>query len=196
METLLALAIMSVASLALFQSTATLLRLSERTVNAALNVQDVAVMQKSFTALVRGMVAAWPKDDEDAFVGTSSGFSGLTRTPFHTLDIGLTRFSLSLDHDLVKSLLVYRSGDTEWILQNFSISNEQFSYLGEDNVWRQSWPPEETPEPGDFGDAEYFDPPTFPLAIRLQARTEYGQAKIVWIAALGDRAELPVLDGF
>lgn len=192
METLLALAIMSVASLALFQSTATLLRLSERTTNAALRSQDEAVLQQSFAGLVGGLVPAWPKDKKNVFNGTSAGFSGLTRKPFHTLEIGLSPFSLSLENDGRESLLVYRSGKTEWILQTFPGADAQFLYLGVDNLWRKSWPPEATPEAGKFSDAQYFDPPAFPLAIQLQtANTE-----VVWIAYVNYRDELPDLEDF
>ncbi len=201
LETLLALAIMSVASLALFQSTSTLLHLSERTVNAALEAQELAVVQKSYGALIGGMVLHWPDDDKSAFVGQPGQFSGVTRTPFHTLNIGLSAFTLSLQSDGRKTWLVYQSGDIEWVLQEFAAADGQFSYLGADNAWRSSWPPKETPEPGDFGDAQFYDPPTFPLAIRLTAGNAIGVASsnaaapgdIIWIASVGTRDELPDL---
>jgi prepilin-type N-terminal cleavage/methylation domain-containing protein len=196
METLLALAIMSVASLALFQSTAALLRLSNRTVEAALRSQDVAVIQKSFAALVKGLVPAWPKDTANTFRGDSTGFSGLTRMPFHTLEVSLMPFSLSLENNGSTSSLIYRSGKVEWVLKTFSGAGAYFSYLGEDNVWRRSWPPKNTPEPGQFGDAQFYDPPTFPLAIQLRAPGVNPDTGIVWIAYIGYREELPNLEEF
>jgi len=194
METLLALAIMSVASLALFQSTAALLRLSDRTINAALRTQDVSVLQKSFNGLVGGLVPAWPKDTSNVFTGTPTRFSGLTRTPLHTLDISLTPFSMTLENDGAGSTLIYRSGKVEWVLKTFPDANAHFSYLGEDNVWRPTWPPKNTPEPGPFKDAQYYDPPAFPLAIRLQALEEPSGKDIVWIAFVNYRDQLPILE--
>ncbi len=196
METLLALAIMSVASLALFQSTAALLRLSDRTINAALRTQDVSVLQKSFNGLVGGLVPAWPKDTANLFTGTPTGFSGLTRTPFHTLDIRLTPFRMALENNGSGSALIYRSGKVEWALKTFSDTNARFSYLGADNVWRPTWPPENTPEPGSFGDAQFYDPPAFPLAIRLQATEGRSGKGVVWIAYINYLDELPNLEEF
>lgn len=200
LETLLALAIMSVASLALFQSTSSLLRLSDRTVNAALKAQDLAVGQKSFAALVGGLVLNWPDAEADKFVGTARMFSGLTRTPFHSVKAGLYRFSLTMENNGSGTSFVYRSDGVEWVLREFPAADGQFSYLGADNVWRPAWPPKETPEPGDFGDAKFYDPPTLPLAIRLRV-SKAGAARlnasapddIIWIVSTGTRDELPDL---
>ncbi len=195
METLLALAIMSVASLALFQSTGTLLRMSERTINAAMQAQDTAVLQKSFNGLVGGLVPAWPKDVEDRFVGNSAGFSGLTRTPFHTLGIGLSKFTLAVQHEARTTALVYRSQDTEWVLRDFASAQAEFSYLAADNVWYSSWPLDTTPKTSNFDDESFYDPPTFPLAIKLRVKSEATGLDLAWIALVGERDELPDLEG-
>lgn len=196
METLLALAIMSVASLALFQSTVTLLRLSDRTVNAALKSQDEAIIQKSFSQLVAGMVQAWPEDKKHVFRGDAEGFSGLTRTPFHTLTPGLNPFSLSVQNDADKSRLIYQSGDVEWVLQEFAFPNARISYLGADHAWRPVWPPKMTPKVDSFNSEEFFFPPSFPLAIKLSIGQDDGREAMVWIAATENRAELPVSGEF
>jgi prepilin-type N-terminal cleavage/methylation domain-containing protein len=195
LETLLALAIMSVASLALFQSTTTLLRLSDRTVNAALKAQDVAVMQKSFSELVKGLVPAWSNKKEGHFIGTSGYFSGLTRAPLHTLKIGIAPFTLKLETGVDTASLVYQSEDTQWVLKSLRANEAKFSYLGEDNRWRSSWPPAQTPDASDFGDGRFYDPPTFPLAIRLWAEDSRTGKHLVWIAEVADRTELPLLEG-
>lgn len=196
METLLALAIMSMASLALFQSTASFLRLSERTIDSAFRAQDVAVLQKSFSQLVSGLIPAWSDEKKQIFIGTSTRFSGLTRLPYHTLNVGLTKFSLSLENDGVTSMLVYRSGSLEWVLQEFPTPNAQFYYLGADNVWRKDWPPKVTPEPGIYGDARFYKVPTFPLAIQLRAWNAKTNAGVVWLAEINDRVTLPKLEEF
>lgn len=193
METLLALAIMSVASLALFQSTTTLLRLSDSTVNAALKSQDEATIQKSFSQLIAGLVQAWPDDKTHVFKGDATGFSGLTRTPFHTLTPGLNPFSLRVQNDTNTAKLIYQSGDIEWVLQEFTSPGARFSYLGADHIWRPAWPPKTTPQVDAFNSADFFDPPSFPLAIRLSIGRENGHAARVWIAAIETRAELPDL---
>ncbi len=196
METLLALAIMSVASLALFQSTTTLLRLSERTINAAQRAQDAAVMQKSFIGLVEGIVPGWPKDKADVFTGDRAGFSSLTRAPLHTLEPALRRFALVLESDGRSSSLIYQSGDTRWVLKAFPYPQATFSYLGENNLWYPAWPLAQTPEAGEFDDAKFIDPPALPLAIRLEVGASTQDAKTVWIAYIGAREKLPDLKEF
>lgn len=196
METLLALAIMSVASLALFQSTTTLLRLSDRTVNAALKSQDKAVIQESFARLIGGLVLAWPDDKKQIFKGESRGFSGLTRTPLQTLLPGLLGFSLGVESGSQETQLVYRSKGVEWVLQRFPYADARFSYLGADNVWRSQWPPEKAPKVDAFGSENFMDPPSFPLAIRLSVGAGSEESRVVWIAMVESRKELPDLGEF
>jgi len=192
LETLLALAIMSMTSLALFQSTASLLRFSERTVNAAFAAEDEAVTQKSFAKLIEGIVPDWPDRKEHQFRGTANGFVGMTSSALHTLDIGLHDFSLSLQRNAQSSTLIYNSQKTQWKLKEIASEDARFSYLGADNVWRSSWPPKGTPEAGNLGDARFFKPPALPLAIRLQAGDINANTAMVWIVSMPLRAKLDV----
>jgi len=196
METLLALAIMSVASLALFQSTTTLLRLSDRTVNAALKSQDDAIIQVSFGRLIRGLVQAWPDDKNHIFTGEQRGFSGLTQTPLQTMSPGLQGFALAVESSSEETQLIYRSESVEWVMQHFPYADARFSYLGADNIWRPQWPPEQAPKVDTFGSEELMDLPSFPLAIRLTVGQGREEDQIIWIARVESQKELPNLEDF
>jgi prepilin-type N-terminal cleavage/methylation domain-containing protein len=80
----------------------------------------------------------------DAFVGTAKSFSGLTLAPLAGDPGGPTPFKWELVYDAQHDLteLRYTGFDQKPIeLRRWQGSKPQFSYLGTDQAWHDSWPP-------------------------------------------------------
>jgi prepilin-type N-terminal cleavage/methylation domain-containing protein len=80
----------------------------------------------------------------DAFVGTARSFSGLTLAPLAGDPGGPTPFKWELAYDAQHDLteLRYTGFDQKPIeLRRWQGSKPQFSYLGTDQSWHDSWPP-------------------------------------------------------
>ncbi len=201
LETIAALAIIALASLALFQSASLWFRLSASAADAADSATSGVIALERFQSLVRGLIYAWPEQADEIFVGGPDGFRGLTRTPLHFADPGPEPVAVRIEPGEEGDALVYRSGLLAWtILDGRQVRSGAlgFSYLGADGVWRAAWPPEATPiaNPGD--DPSLFRTPQLPLAIRLTAQDG---TPFAWIADIGgDRSPSPrnqdILDEF
>ena len=187
METLVALAITALVATALFQSRAFWFELSSKGARAAERSLAGIIDQRQFQQVVRGLIFAWPEQSDLAFIGGPNGFSGLSRRP---LEAGVPRIALitlQIIETDAGSVLAYESDVESWTLQADLEDGASFSYLGADGVWRPSWPPAETPDPGDLGDGAYFSPPHTPLAVRIG----FGPGKEAWIAAVGSAPNQP-----
>lgn len=183
-EMLAALAIMAVASLALFQSIGFWLRLSATAQDASGSAIADSVDLERFQTLVRGLTYAWPEQSDEIFVGDQLGFRGLTRSPLHFADPGLERITLQVEQKEGRSLLTYSAPNTYWTVADAGPGGSYlFSYLGVDGVWRAAWPPEAPPMANSVDDPALFKAPQLPLAIKL---TNDGQSAYAWIADVGD----------
>ncbi|MBL4591750.1 MAG: prepilin-type N-terminal cleavage/methylation domain-containing protein [Phycisphaerales bacterium] len=195
LETLISLAILSVVSLALFQSTSSLLRITSRAVNAGERALETAVSRKTFRASVRGLTPGWKEEPENVFKGDASQFSGIsTGAPtFSSHTLKPFSFALVRQTNGRIALKVNVNGQV-WDLQEFSADEAAFSYLGTDQKWYREWPPKNTPAPGFFNDEIYMDTPQLPLAIRLHG--EYSNHRFDWVAAVLGAHDLPYRDRF
>lgn len=184
MEMIAALAIISAASLALFQSIAFWLRLSTAATGAAASAVSESIDLERFQRLVRGLSYAWPEQPDDIFTGGPAGFRGLTRYPLHFADPGLERVVLSVAEQDGAFSLAYAADGVAWTVAAAGAGGSlRFSYLGIDGVWRQSWPPDATPMATADDDPALFRTPQLPVAIRLDYE---GQPSFSWIADVGD----------
>ncbi len=190
LELIAALAIVALVSAALFQSTGQWLRLSTQASDAANESLSGVANQTMFSEVVSGIVQAWPEEIDRRFIGEPAGFSGLTKTPLHGIAPNLSHASMSIVSNGSAAGVIYRSGDIEWILKTLDNASAGFSYLGADGVWRSAWPPSETPEPGPFNDAQFYDTPNAPLAIRLTIDGPGGSE--TWIADIAGNPQLPM----
>ncbi|NJM34748.1 MAG: prepilin-type N-terminal cleavage/methylation domain-containing protein [Rhodomicrobium sp.] len=177
-ELIVALAIVALASAALFQSANQWWRLSARSAAAADSALSAVADQIMFQRVVRGLIYAWP-EEEQLFTGAPNAFSGITRTPLHALAPDIAPVTLAILEGINRRL-VYQAGGFEWTLKDLGQGRADLSYLGADNVWRSSWPPEQNPEPGPFNDAAFYATPQLPLAIALTISAPGGSE--VWIA--------------
>ncbi|MEL6379802.1 MAG: prepilin-type N-terminal cleavage/methylation domain-containing protein [Pseudomonadota bacterium] len=174
LEVLIALAITSLASLALFQSMSAWFAISAKTTGAAERALGGVVHNQQFRAVVGGLLPGWPYRPEEAFIGRADFFSGLTTASLHQREQGLAVVSMELLKDQRSGAITLsyaaRAGgeDTGWIMERFPAATDgAFSYFGADGRWYPTWPPAKNPEPGPFTDAELFDTPPLPLAVKM-----------------------------
>lgn len=183
METLVALAILSISATLIFQS---LLRQSEliaRVENTSLKASHESIQRAGFTDVVAGLVPSWPEDINSRFHATPTHLSGLTGHPLIRKEPGLEHFQFKLEG--APSQLVYIRGEEKMVLASFT-EGAHFSYLGADSQWHETWPPEDIrPDAGPFDDSAAFAVAPLPLAVRIQTET---QAQLDWVARLDWRA--------
>lgn len=190
LELIASLAIVSLVSAALFQSIAGWMRLSARAGAAADETLASIAGQHMFDRAVGGLVFAWPEETNSRFIGAADGFSGLSKRPLQGLFPGLTDIQIVIQSAEAdeRGRVAYISDQANWTLQEFD-GSATFSYFGADGAWRSSWPPAVNPEPGPFADAQFFNTPQLPEAIRLTYTV--GEAEYVWIADISGNPRIP-----
>jgi prepilin-type N-terminal cleavage/methylation domain-containing protein len=193
LETLVALAILSVASLALFQSTANMLSLSDRAVSLAERTVDDAVARRVFRASVDNLTPSWPEYPEHVFQGDAHTISAISDAVPRANGEILAPFSWRLQiNEPNRVSLVMDAKSEHWDVYEFRAQAAAFSYLGVDQNWYDIWPPRDVPSNGFFDDVKTLDMPQFPLAVRLTVQTD--AKDIVWIAPISANTILPIRD--
>lgn len=202
LETLVALAIMSIASLALFQSTSAMLSLSDRAVKTSERVLDAELSRRAVTGLLSALMPAWPEDQARQFSGSATTLQGLSTKGLswqsEALGSGLAHFALSLKDSanggavLEYTDLSQRSSGASaqaqgWILEASLPAGARFTYQGLDGQWYSQWPPANPPATPYFDDALFIQTPALPEAIRLQA----SNGAVLSLAAVRAQSTLP-----
>jgi len=171
LETLFALAIMSLASVALFQSTSSMLRLSERAVAAGERTVNGGLDRMALSGIIDGLLPHWPHETDSAFTGTAREFSGLSTAALNS-DISRSEnvtLSLAPNGD-GRMTLFYTSAAAPngWALMSGLPDGALFEYMGVDQNWYAVWPPKERPSRGYFDDDKFQSAPLLPQAIRAR----------------------------
>jgi len=96
LETLIALAILSIASLAMFQSIGTLLQVSDKAVSASERTVDKSLDRLALITLMSEIVPHWNDQADMAFTGTDVEMSGVSTINLGVDSSGLTPFTLRL----------------------------------------------------------------------------------------------------
>jgi len=146
LEMLIALAIMSLTSLALFQSIGTMLNVSDRAVRVSERTLEMAITRESMSQLVDGLVEDKDPLPERSLLGKPLSFSGVSANAIHSDGFENASFKVSLDsgEQSTKSL-VYGTGAQSWVLETGLPPGSYFEYLGRDNTWYKQWPQAEQP---------------------------------------------------
>jgi len=206
METLVALIIMSMASLALFQSTSSMLSLSDRAVRAGEDAVDQVLDRHAILVVLNSLVPNWPESSNEAFIGDEKVMQGFSSAALSN-QIGLNQFTLRLvpsasqegNYDLTyvnahdprqtNELGPQQLKDKidNWTLWSNVGVNASFAYQGLDGRWYQKWPPIKTPVTPYFNDAEFFTPPVLPQRIKLHSQGDHTQL----IVAIDRHHDLP-----
>lgn len=186
LETLIALAIMSLASLALFQSSSSLIRTSDQATKVGEGFVDRAVSRHQIMSLIAQLVPAWQDTDEVEFVGTDNEFSGMSRALFALERAGVKPFQIRLEEDNLNNIkLVYQLNDQIWDIQRGLPANSKFQYQTPTNNWISVWPPKKNRfyARRNFDD-DSLDLYDLKLPTAIQLTDKNGQ--IIWISDVPD----------
>lgn len=175
LETLFALAIMSLASVALFQSTSSMLRLSDRAVKAGERTINSALDRLAVKRLLGAIMPSWPNSDEVVFTGDGRKLTALSGAPLSVAPTGPHPIFLTLSDNGngTQSLLYSTPRDNPeaqdvWPLMEGLSASTRFEYMGVDQNWYRDWPPSTKPNRGFFSDAELLPAKALPEAVRLR----------------------------
>lgn len=192
LETLIALAILSFVSLTLFQSSATLLSVSDRAVKSGERTLDGALNRLAFARVIDGIVPHWPEHADTAFIGSKTKMSGIstenlnsetgTLTPF-TLQITQTGDEASLDN----ASLIYTTDALSWPMDVKLPRNAHFSFLARDQQWYDKWPLDKMAGTGFSVDDPFLQAQPIPLAISIQDANN----QVYWMAEIRHHRALP-----
>jgi len=190
LETLFALAIMSIASLALFQSTSSMLSLSDRAVRAGERTVNKSLDRLAISGVIDSMIPHWPHQPETAFEGQARALRGLSSAPLSTGQSGgpeLVTLALQTANN-GQDALTYSGANSDevWEVMTGLPRGARFEYMGIDQEWYAIWPPENTPVRGYFDDGKLMRTPALPEAVRLRA-----QGRVIWTSRVSRSTILP-----
>ncbi len=195
LETLFALVIMSLASLALFQSTGVMLQLSERAVKAGERTLNDSLDRRALGHLIDGLIPAWPENKDSVFTANAHRVSGLSTGALSIISERPVHFTLTLDSKT--NSLIYRAGATDaltakhgkdgWVLIDRMPDGARFEFMGVDQNWHSVWPPKIEPTRGFFDDAQYIGKAPLPIAVKLVS----GDGQVIWTGRVARAPRLP-----
>jgi len=193
LEMLVALVIMSLTSLALFQSIGTMLYVSDRAVQVSEDAVEMTISHRTMSRLIDGLVPAWSSNSEDSFSGQRLSFSGMSANAVHSNSDENASFTLSLQiHEGIETTMVYEAQNVNWTLATTVAGAFYFEYLDKKNIWHEQWPPTEKQAPASEDIFSQLEVIKLPKAIRLNHLD--GNHKAVYVVgryqSLLDRVEL------
>ena len=184
LETLIALAIMSIVSLALFQSLGQMLAVSDRAVRLTNESFDHYADEAAFRDFIGDIIGTWVDADPHVLKGDGQSLSGLAVSPLIVERLtGAQPFRLTLES--LPSKVGQRSQfqlvlDSDGLLENavgerprpviaiFEGQNPRFTYHSFDRTARSNWPPQQVPSPGILNDDKFMDVPRLPHVVMLE----------------------------
>lgn len=169
LEVLVALALVSLVTIAIFQSFMSMTRLSDRaqrTTEATFNEHIDRVLLER---VVEGLFAERATKGRNNFKGTADQFSGMSNGLI--LPEQRNRGLLFVKVSIIDGAVVLMGADQELTFSS-KVKARSFSYLGTDRAWHADWPPESalTFGPADKVknlDHQLVSPPLIPLAVRI-----------------------------
>lgn len=139
LEVLVALAIFSITTVALFQSLSMYFSISERVTSNAETAIDNIITRRIITDIADSIVPVW--DSSAASVtGNETGFTGRSAYVLNENMARLSEFEILVENKGSKPFLVYRSGELEWPINVSVGENVEFQYLTNDGEWVPQWP--------------------------------------------------------
>lgn len=210
LETLVALAIMAVASLALFQSTTAMLSVSDRAVNTAERTLQNALDRRAIDGLLSSLIPAWKEETAAEFTGSATRLSGITSQSLSTASYGAARFTLYLERDNSGTLqLIYgdelpaakpsrgagnNTAPSRWVIQSSLPAAARFAYQDTQKTWHESWPPP-PPRTSSTVDA-LLGPTALPqtIALRVPAANRAQGQRYIFQVPVTHHPQLPPRD--
>lgn len=168
LEVLVALAIMSLTTLALFQSFNQLNAVSDRVVRSTTNSLDSFVEREVFDDVVSGLIAGWEDEGSTDFRGHETAFTSLAALTMASEFAQLSQVTVQLDRGRDQTPVIrYLIGEQTLTYPIPEALSPRLTYLGWDQNWYSDWPLEQAPSTGFFDDAIYAVRPQLPMAIRV-----------------------------
>jgi len=197
LETLIALAIMSLTSLVLMQSTSSMLSVSDKASRVSGDIVEQTIARKIYKQIVGGLIPSWSHNEEIKFVGTANEFSGLSAHIPSEAEYTFGRITVSLQPkgDSVTGLTVISPNSQAYELAKFEAGEVSFEYMSEDQIFYPFWPPETKPvsgSPAQILSARY-EPPDLPQLIRLKHndRVDSEKTLTLWVASVNGSIKKP-----
>lgn len=170
LEVLVALAIMSVASLGLFQSLSSMLEVSSKSVRYTESTLNNAIIDRSLSQLVRGLVTEWPDGPDNPFIGRETEFEGLSTRAIEEDNFGIMAFTLQLrENQQAGRDLVYSSANQEIYLARDLPDASHFLYRNIDGSWSDVWPMPPSRDTSALEELLPFETKAMPVAIALKS---------------------------
>ncbi len=140
MEMLVVLVIISLISTILMQGLTHVLNLRVRFLSQSLKQTAESLRPYWFRSVASAVTPDHP-DEKNVFSGTGTRFQGLTFAPLKGM-IGVpTPFLMELSYKDGKIFLNYKEESDVWEIADWAGEKGEFSYLDDENRWRQQWPP-------------------------------------------------------
>lgn len=188
LEVLVALAIMSVASLGLFQSLSSMLEVSNKSVRYTEDTLNNAIIDRTLSKLIRGLVTEWPDGPDSPFKGSELEFEGLSTRAIEETDFAMTAFTLQLRSDQEGRLnLVYSSAEREIYLARDLPDSSHFLYRYRNESWSDVWPLPPSRDTTELEELLPYENKALPAAIALKS----SGAAIEWIYRVDQYRYLP-----
>jgi len=191
LETLVGLVILSIASLAMMQSTVSILRSSERSISVAERSVEGFMQRQSFRDLLQNLVISWDESETARFRGRGDQILSYSTIAMESGSDGIAPFTLSLVKRSAKTveLDVFRNGETSK-LAYFEGQSAFFVFLGRDHIWYPEWPPETLPSSGILNDDRFSFMPEWPNAIGLKVISDK-ESQLMWVEPI-ERSNIPL----
>ncbi len=189
-EVLVALVIMSLATLALFQSFYQLSAVSRKSVEASEQVLDQFSQRAFFEALVLGITPQWEGREDFTFTGEPNRFQALSMMRLWSDEAQLFPITVQITQDsTAQTYMSMDVADQRLVYSLDAAKNPQISYLGWDQTWYSQWPPEEVPSTGYFDDFMFVTMPQIPIAIKIA--DEQSPKKTYYLAGTSQNYNTP-----
>lgn len=188
LEMLIALSIMSLTSLALFQSIGAMLNISDRAVDVSERKLDKMIVREAMEQLVDGLITDWEDRPEESFIGKPLSFSGVSANAVHTDSNNNATFKVSLQRGNQETQSLFYEAETgDWVIETGLSGGVYFEYLGRENTWHRKWPPDKKPTLETQDALRELSVLHLPLAIRLKAQS--GRQQFIYV--VGRHQSLP-----
>ena len=190
LEVMIGLVILSLASLAMMQSTVSMMRSTDRAVDVAQVSIETALNRQVYEDALDTFLLSWDEEGRARFRGEARRMSGPMATSLLPDTALGQRAELAVTREGDALLLQLGHREDAVTLARFEGRDARFGYLGRDRAWHAKWPPDTLPRSGIFNDDVGAQMPEWPEAIRLELRHASGP-DTVWIKRV-DRAKAPL----
>jgi hypothetical protein len=160
-------------------------------------IAEQTIAREIYTEIVGGLTPSWAHNEEIKFLGDANKFSGLTaHIPSETnFEFGEVTVFLKIGAESEVGLNVMTPNFQSYELTKFSAGDVSFEYMGADQIFYSSWPPEKPRSTQSKGQIllprdDFFD---LPQLIRLKHTDllDNEKTQILLVAAVYGSVEKP-----